>query len=1353
MKIYTKIACLLVWCVLFVGSVQAQQKRSAAQEQALRAQYGDNFEEVLDKYQDDPQSLMRFQKVHQDQLFNAPADLSYLNRFDPDDIGRDEVEDNNSFANADNIDDMLTTPGRTAEYDGKLIRGTLSPGDVDVYEFTVDPDRMYYFAGVNSEDNSGDRGGLRVSMRLYHESDLDTTLVVGLNGIEGNDREVGNILGRNTDYRANSGDFRLTGWTAPIDAATGEELTGKFYLWITNRDGNEGTYHFSAYSVPFNPWIDRAEPNADIISALSSQSILPADGVVRTYMNFSPDTIKVVNPPIPVQGNSVYPQLLAQGDEDLDLYLINYKAGHTLTIETMPFFGWQREVDGSFGPGNSRWTDPRIRLYDVDFTTILAEDDDGAREDFEGDPNNIHSRLVLDSNFFAERGITEDGPLWLWVTAWASQTREPGRSVDNSDPGRFMYDLYATLVPEDNAEAEPNGSVAEATQATASGATVISGAFSDAADEDYYRVFMHELRMYTIFTANSTVSSDIEIEIYREEELEYDGATFDMLNVTGNLLTESVAGNAGNNDFIINGYIPEESGAYIIKLTSASAGAYELGLLDKGEIWDGLVANEPDNEAADALSQEAMEVGPGAQAETALIFPAGDIDHYYFSVDDGFELALSLMGTSADLVNDFPATMTLFDAEFNEIDSNASAISQTLAAGTYVVRVEAQEEGAIGYYSLSGGLPFEETEDNNSFADADQIALGQIYNATLTSGDVDYYQFNLKAGNLYSFRSLDNNTGGELSVGFFDTANGETILDETGWPDNYSGSNFKIANIIPREDRTYYLSVSGGAGDYKLISRVNTDYLALQSKGEPNNSAAEADAMGAYQAFGADVMFALADPTDDRFFGDEDWFRVEMAAGQTLTAETKPVGEIVNEDESFWARDTDTRLVIVGADGSELVNDDDGGNDWYSFASYAASSDEVVYVQVRTSRDPEGADDRSLNRGDYLLNMTLTQAEAEPNNTFAEANAAFPGLTQAAFSEEDVVDVYSMTLEADHIYHVRTVRPEDGAYGGAFTAMLFSADDTSTNLLSEENTGYNDRYSGDNVKLNIIPETSGEYLLYLMGDGGAGMYYLGLKGRDISELTGAGEPNNTIAEADAIGDVGFNAPGEVTTYMLYNADFPFAEGDEISTQYSDDLDYYKVELVEGDTLIAETSPVDGPLWPRDSDMFMELYDAEGNLLADNDDGGFDWHSRIEYVATATGPVFVLVRSQDFEGATDRDPARGEYNLSITKQDGSAVIIPTNTEDLETPDSFELAQNYPNPFNPTTTIAYSIPESVEVELAVYNILGQRVATLVSTFQQAGTHQVSFDATNMASGMYLYRIVAGDHVSTKRMMLVK
>ncbi|RJO59136.1 T9SS C-terminal target domain-containing protein, partial [Candidatus Parcubacteria bacterium] len=88
-----------------------------------------------------------------------------------------------------------------------------------------------------------------------------------------------------------------------------------------------------------------------------------------------------------------------------------------------------------------------------------------------------------------------------------------------------------------------------------------------------------------------------------------------------------------------------------------------------------------------------------------------------------------------------------------------------------------------------------------------------------------------------------------------------------------------------------------------------------------------------------------------------------------------------------------------------------------------------------------------------------------------------------------------------------------------------------------------------------------------------------------------------------------------------------------------------------------------------------------------------------------------------------------------------------------PTVFALKQNQPNPFNPATTISYSLPQATQVTLHVYNLLGQRVATLVNERQAAGEHAVSWDASQYSSGVYLYRITAGEAVQTKKMLLLK
>lgn len=85
--------------------------------------------------------------------------------------------------------------------------------------------------------------------------------------------------------------------------------------------------------------------------------------------------------------------------------------------------------------------------------------------------------------------------------------------------------------------------------------------------------------------------------------------------------------------------------------------------------------------------------------------------------------------------------------------------------------------------------------------------------------------------------------------------------------------------------------------------------------------------------------------------------------------------------------------------------------------------------------------------------------------------------------------------------------------------------------------------------------------------------------------------------------------------------------------------------------------------------------------------------------------------------------------------------------------FELSQNYPNPFNSTTVIEYALPVSSRVTLDVHNILGQKVVNLVDEFQQAGYRSVTWYAPEVASGIYFYKLTAGDFTQTKRMMLIK
>jgi len=106
-----------------------------------------------------------------------------------------------------------------------------------------------------------------------------------------------------------------------------------------------------------------------------------------------------------------------------------------------------------------------------------------------------------------------------------------------------------------------------------------------------------------------------------------------------------------------------------------------------------------------------------------------------------------------------------------------------------------------------------------------------------------------------------------------------------------------------------------------------------------------------------------------------------------------------------------------------------------------------------------------------------------------------------------------------------------------------------------------------------------------------------------------------------------------------------------------------------------------------------------------------------------------------------------YGVTLTR--GTATSI---EEDLM-PKTFELSQNFPNPFNPSTQIRYAVPQISEVRLDVYNMIGQRVATLVNEEKLPGNYSIDFDASTLSSGIYFYRLQAGSVQLTRKMMLVK
>jgi hypothetical protein len=104
-------------------------------------------------------------------------------------------------------------------------------------------------------------------------------------------------------------------------------------------------------------------------------------------------------------------------------------------------------------------------------------------------------------------------------------------------------------------------------------------------------------------------------------------------------------------------------------------------------------------------------------------------------------------------------------------------------------------------------------------------------------------------------------------------------------------------------------------------------------------------------------------------------------------------------------------------------------------------------------------------------------------------------------------------------------------------------------------------------------------------------------------------------------------------------------------------------------------------------------------------------------------------------------------------DGTYEYSSVVEAEVAVPLNFELNQNFPNPFNPNTVITYSLPMAANVILTVYNSLGQTIQLLENGFKNAGTYTISFDASELTSGTYFYRLEAGQFTRVKKMMLIK
>jgi hypothetical protein len=188
----------------------------------------------------------------------------------------------------------------------------------------------------------------------------------------------------------------------------------------------------------------------------------------------------------------------------------------------------------------------------------------------------------------------------------------------------------------------------------------------------------------------------------------------------------------------------------------------------------------------------------------------------------------------------------------------------------------------------------------------------------------------------------------------------------------------------------------------------------------------------------------------------------------------------------------------------------------------------------------------------------------------------------------------------------------------------------------------------------------------------------------------------------------------------------------------------------------------------DLDVIVPVELASFSAAKDNNDVILTWYTATETnnsgfeVQRKTSGQFESIAFVEGKGTTtetqnylfrDKNVPSGNYTYRLKQIDFDGSFSYSDEVEIEQPAVFHLAQNYPNPFNPSTNIQYSVPVDGNVSLKVYDVLGNEVGTLVDEFKQAGTFDVTFEGSNLSSGVYYYRLTAGENVSTKKLMLTK
>ena len=267
--------------------------------------------------------------------------------------------------------------------------------------------------------------------------------------------------------------------------------------------------------------------------------------------------------------------------------------------------------------------------------------------------------------------------------------------------------------------------------------------------------------------------------------------------------------------------------------------------------------------------------------------------------------------------------------------------------------------------------------------------------------------------------------------------------------------------------------------------------------------------------------------------------------------------------------------------------------------------------------------------------------------------------------------------------------------------------------------------------------------------------------------------NVNIVYQTSLGSASFRSWDESwsTAYSLSDCEKPklSANSNDIYIIYVDHWNSYsKIWLRQKDyaPLAPQNLSVSAPnfnhpkvTWDHNQEADLKIYkvykktDETDWAFLDTTSNNYYWDEN-ETIICSMGSVSMTVHYR--ATAVDQFDNESDYSndddIVVQIEGGKPPDLKIADVDI-IPEKYYVSQNYPNPFNPETTIKFGIPEDNFVNLEVYNVQGQKVATLVDERLSAGSYNAKFNATSLPSGAYFYRITAGSYLKIKRMLLVK